>query len=254
MRTRTPWGTADHSRKVATGIMFYSTPGHGGYHLSKKRNEQVHPALRDAKGWYEEDCEYAIVHFTFPDVFPGKQENAIQVIKNYWPDDYTAATGQAVELEESRCLRERIAREATKDLYVTCAAYGDWHEKVPAGMVGVFAVRGGRDERGCYASKDQKYFLVPADEYKPGGFGEIGFVVDESKHGVMPKRVRCADCNGTGHVEGCESLEPAYDLGDLLCRYPCQGCCPKGHAPQGLQAEQDQAATKLNAILGRRSK
>jgi uncharacterized protein DUF7007 len=182
MGTRTPWGTADHSRKIAPGIMAYQTPGHGGYHLSKTRNEQVHPALRTPKGWYEEDCEYAIVHFTFPNVFLGKTEDAARTIKNWWPDKYTAATGQTVLPEESMVLRQRIAREANKDRYVTVAAYGDWHEKVPAGMVGVCAVRGGRDERGCYASKDQKHFLVPADEYKPGNLGEIGFVVDETRH------------------------------------------------------------------------
>jgi hypothetical protein len=178
MPTSTPWGTADQSKKIARGIVFYSTPSHGGYHLSKTLNAQVHPALRREKGWYEEDCEYAIVHFTFPSFFQNPLSDAIHLLKNYWPDAYAAVTGETVKPEESSVLRERIVREKTRDLYVGVACYGDWHERVPAGMVGVCAVRGGRNERGAYASNDQKFFLVPADEYR---IVDGVFVVDEAK-------------------------------------------------------------------------
>ena len=61
-------------------------------------------------------------------------------------------------------------------------------------------------------------------------------------------------CEGTGHEDGCESREPAYDIGDLICRTACIGCCSKGHKPAGMQAEQDRTAMKAKAMLSRPSR
>ena len=36
----TPWGKADSKEVVTRGIIFYGTPGHGGFHVSKKLNEK----------------------------------------------------------------------------------------------------------------------------------------------------------------------------------------------------------------------
>ena len=58
-------------------------------------------------------------------------------------------------------------------------------------------------------------------------------------------------CDGTGHADGCESREPAWDIGDLVCRYPCTGCCPEGHTPTGLQAMQDAAAIDTQRFFKR---
>ena len=71
----TPWGPSDHQTHVAPGIVFHSTPSHGGYHLDAKRNAQVlakFPGFRTfcgSVGWYEEDCDWAAVALTFPDLF-----------------------------------------------------------------------------------------------------------------------------------------------------------------------------------------
>jgi hypothetical protein len=182
MGTRTPWGTADSVEKVARGVVFYGTSGHGGYHLSKTVNAQVHPALRDLKGWYEEDQAYAIVVFSLPGLFDaGRIAAAITKLKNHYPDAYEAATGHTVLPVESRVLRERILREKHKNDYVTVSAYGDWHKAVPKGFVGVFAVRGGRSENGRYASDDSACFLVPEVDYN-SNLNEIGFVVDPTRH------------------------------------------------------------------------
>jgi hypothetical protein len=181
--TRTPWGTSDGSTKYARGVIFYNTPGHGGFHLSATRNAQVHPALRKAGGWYEEDCEYHVVVFTFPDLFPGKRESSIASLKQYNPDGYTAATGQAVSLEESYVLRARVEREANKDRYVTVAAWGDWQPGVPKGHVGVFAVRGGRLENGAYASTDSAYFILPEDAERN--------VIDETLYAKVEDFTKC---------------------------------------------------------------
>ena len=56
-------------------------------------------------------------------------------------------------------------------------------------------------------------------------------------------------CGGTGHVYDCDAREPAYDIGDLLCRSQCDGCCPNGHKPHGFQAEQDEAGRKAYSFL-----
>jgi len=68
MATRTPWGKSQQSIKVAPGIMWYSTAGHGGYHLSKKRLEKMPKKFRDFKpfageGWFEEDIDWIVVVF-----------------------------------------------------------------------------------------------------------------------------------------------------------------------------------------------
>ncbi len=63
----------------------------------------------------------------------------------------------------------------------------------------------------------------------------------------------CLICDDTGHHESCESREPAWDIGDLVCRYPCDGCCPNGCKPHGLQAMQDDMQQRANGLLGRLS-
>jgi len=73
-----PWGTIDQCRVVAEGIVFVSTPSHGGFWLSPERLTEIleiSHELRKRFGeypgcWYEEDCESSKVVFAFPDLFP----------------------------------------------------------------------------------------------------------------------------------------------------------------------------------------
>lgn len=67
-------------------------------------------------------------------------------------------------------------------------------------------------------------------------------------HRVHPDE-ECVECEGSGHLDGCDALEPAWDLGDLICRSPCTGCCPNKCRPSGLQAEKDAAAVKVRRVL-----
>lgn len=53
---------------------------------------------------------------------------------------------------------------------------------------------------------------------------------------VSEWRSECERCEGTGHLDGCDAREPAHDIGDLVARKPCQGCCPV-HRPRGFQAD-----------------
>jgi hypothetical protein len=67
---RTPWGASQDSTEERPGIVFHSTAGHGGYHLSEQRQAAVRrtfPAFKTYAGgpWYEEDSDCAIVVLTF---------------------------------------------------------------------------------------------------------------------------------------------------------------------------------------------
>jgi hypothetical protein len=91
--TSTPWGKADMVTRYARGINFYTTPGHGGFHLSAKMNKRVPIELREQswagmgiKGWYEEDCDADIVIVTFSEYFtPEEVESAHIALANYLP-------------------------------------------------------------------------------------------------------------------------------------------------------------------------
>lgn len=181
--SRTPWGKADRVELVAPGVERVCTPGHGGFKLDRARNAQVHEALRKPGGWYEEDCEYAIVVFTFTGLFASEVVTwAKQTLRDYWPDDYRLASGEEVTAANSRKLREVAFYTDNADRYVVTSAVGDWHPKVPKGYVGVYAARGSRFlSKGMLNPNEEKRFLVPEQEYRVPERA-FGFLIDETKH------------------------------------------------------------------------
>ncbi len=77
--TSSPWGKAETTHDVAPGIIFISTASHGGYWLSDDRLAaipnnwrlaRIHPSSDSP--WFEEDCDWALVALTFPDLFPAE--------------------------------------------------------------------------------------------------------------------------------------------------------------------------------------
>lgn len=172
---RTPWGTAGYVANVAEGIVSVSTPSHGGYHLDAKRNKLVPDYMRQRGGWYEEDCEWAIVATVFPQYFDEKQlAFAASSLKNYSPDMFEEFYEVPVTPEESLTRREEEFKKANVNNWVCCSACGDWHDGVPKGMVLVTASIGDTREN-C------AYFLVTAEEYDAKRKG-CSFVVDPAKH------------------------------------------------------------------------
>ncbi len=178
MATTTPWGKADHKTPITRGINFYSTPGHGGYSVSKGLFAKMNPALAsigEAYGsavWFEEDCAYAAVYLAFPEHFDAsKIDCAHESIKNYFPDAYEAAFGVKVKAEESYVIRGREFEARNANNYVVKAAFGSWHENCPEGFVLVATKRA--------SDGSEKAFLVPTTEYdaRPGTF-----VIDTAKH------------------------------------------------------------------------
>ena len=111
MATSTPWGAAQYSKKYARGIIFYSTAGHGGFHLSPTVNSKVPEALRIEDGWYEEDCDWALVFVSFPEIFKKEYANAIQAVRDWHPDRYEKHFGVELRPDESYMKRRELAKQ-----------------------------------------------------------------------------------------------------------------------------------------------
>jgi len=86
--------------------MWYGTPSHGGAHVSPTLNALIHDAWRREDGWYEEDCDWAIVAFHFPKAFLKDYQQAIETLRNWHPIAYMKVTGTELKPEESYMLRE----------------------------------------------------------------------------------------------------------------------------------------------------
>lgn len=99
--TQTPWGPSDSSEHVAPGVVFYSTPSHGGFHLTPRREAVLDERLREhgitaeearmgyEPGWYEEDCCAHAVIVAFPDLFPERDPVAALDRLRYWTERST---------------------------------------------------------------------------------------------------------------------------------------------------------------------
>ncbi len=173
MSARTPWGGSQMAVIYAEGVVAHSTAGHGGFHLSADRNAKVHPLLRKETPWYEEDCEWAIVAISFPELFTGYERSlAEKTVRNTWPDACEVIHGCVLAKGESWAKDRRAfdERHAT-DFVVTSAIFSNHH----AGMTEVVAVVAG-DRR----SGDERRFLVRSDEYAERG--RFGFVIDPGRH------------------------------------------------------------------------
>lgn len=87
----TPWGKVQSAKDVAPGITRIETASHGGYRLNSVANAKVELALRKGtfeglgmKGWYEEDCDWAIVVYTFRQHFDAiEYEAAMKTLKQH---------------------------------------------------------------------------------------------------------------------------------------------------------------------------
>lgn len=180
--SRSPWGTVDQVHLVAEGIWSVSTAGHGGLKLDAGRNSKVPQYMRSPGGWYEEDCEWSIPVVVHGASFPEELvKKALETLRNWFPDQYQAYTGESPRDGESFVLDERRFRERHVGDYIARAAWGDWHDAVPSGMVAVYATVGGAGDEGGTGA----YFLVPAPEYQERG--RFGFVVDPARHRRIEK-------------------------------------------------------------------
>jgi len=176
----TPWGAADYAREYAEGITFFGTPSHGGFKLSAERLAQMHPALRERGGWFEEDCAWAKVAFAFPECFADEQrEAAIRTLKDWCPDEYETVAGVILAPGESHVKDERLFLERhANDWIVISAIRSDQHP----GMVECIATIGGRRGRWGKPDPETRRYLVPDAEYDRRG--KFGFVIDPTRQAL----------------------------------------------------------------------
>lgn len=172
-----PWGKIDGVDTIAEGIWVFSTPGHGGVKLSRKRQNEMPAIFRKQGGWYEEDCEAALVVLGLQRYF--SQEKVVQAeksVKDWFPDQYETWSGTVIPIHESRTKTKRKFDEDNYHNFVTISAYGDWQKNVPINMVGVVAKQN--------STGIEKYFLVHKDEYQNR---KTSFVINLDKHQEVEK-------------------------------------------------------------------
>lgn len=171
----TPWGPSQGATHYGEGVVFHTTSGHGGFHLSPERNAEVHSLLRNPAGFYEEDAAWASVAIAWPELFTTlERKQAEETLRHSSPDAWEAIHGRALQPGESRTRdAEAFARDHAKDWVVISAIYSDPHP----GFTEVVATRGGQRD----PCAEERRFLVPSKDYKVGPFG---FVIDETRHAV----------------------------------------------------------------------
>ena len=90
----TPWGQSDGIEPLADGILFVTTPSHGGFYVPPELVKNMPYKYLDAtfrrqgfNGFFEEDCDWALVALAFPWLFnPEQMDAARRTLKAYKPD------------------------------------------------------------------------------------------------------------------------------------------------------------------------
>lgn len=174
-RAHTPWGTSQGATVYADGVVAHSTASHGGFHLSAQRNLKIHPMLRAANGFYEEDCHWAAVAQCFPELFTDLEKTcAEKTIRDWYPDAWEAIHGKVLEAGQSSTKDEREFYKRHAEDWIVVSAIRSDHE---AGFTEVLATLGG-DRAG---TRGTRRYLVSSDEYGISG-GRFGFIIDEACH------------------------------------------------------------------------
>ena len=167
----TPWGPSQTRRLYADGVEFVTTESHGGFILDEAKNAVIDEEWRSRGGFYEEDEQWAIVAFHFPELFTTREKRmAEDTLKNWQPDVWMRLTGRTLSTSESFVLGQRAFRDANMANFVVISAL---RSKIHQGQVECQATVGG-DRR-----LKPVTFLVPGSEYETGNFG---FVIDEARH------------------------------------------------------------------------
>ena len=189
--SRTPWGTADSAHHIAPGIVIVGTPGHGGVKLSLERNKKIPPALRNASGWYEEDCESYIPMMIHAGDMKRPSESAEDARKraelgviNWFPEGYERAFNTVLPIGASSQKDQKTWNSLHADDEIAVSAISS-----EGGMVKVDVCRGGRGDRGENLDSSRT-ILVSKSDYdnldlrQPLGKHGGSFIVDQTKHYV----------------------------------------------------------------------
>lgn len=218
--SRTPWGAAQIVEYPADGIAVVHCDGHGGIKLSPERNKAIPKPLRAANGWYEEDCASAIVGWVHPEAFPhykdsdDERRDAFEkTVKNWYPDEFTKATGIRVSVDESSVLRERVKRKNIEAFraehaneFVSTNIISDTlnDEWLPDGYRLTSATRD--------ATGEQRYFLLPEHEAVKNSIIQQDVLIDPNRH-IDVTDVVNTKIDAERPYAGPENLPTVNDLG-----------------------------------------
>ena len=97
----TPWGAAQTEKTITKGIVAVTTSTHGGIGVSGEMADRLSRAARaeaidqDGTYWFEEDCDWAIVAFEFPEYFPKDDPDKVKESLGRWNEAYLLLTASA---------------------------------------------------------------------------------------------------------------------------------------------------------------
>lgn len=162
MSISTPWGRADFEREIAPGIIAVSTPGHGGVGVNygtavRKLSQKARDAAIREHGhyWFEEDCDWAIAAHEIDEVqayFNVSTETVMDTLIR-WNPEYLGIEHDEATLDGN----EGFLR----------TAWGDWHDNVPPGHVGIRAeVSDGRINEGIVPRSAYDNMVVRGEHTK----------------------------------------------------------------------------------------
>jgi len=101
-RIQTPWGAAQTAKEIRPGVVIVTTASHGGVRVTGDAKNKIPPAFRSPNGWYEEDCDWAIVAIEYVEDFaremgvaPEKMRAAILRCLATWNPGHPAVAEEA---------------------------------------------------------------------------------------------------------------------------------------------------------------
>lgn len=148
MGMMTPWGRADSQKELLPHIYSVSTPSHGGIMIAKSEAKvRLSPAAQK-HGWswgnwlcYEEDCEWAIVAWEVPGIWPNffcrfegdVKEYILQTLSS-WNADFLLEIGvvpSPVEYARWQAQKQEETMYSQKSPDLIVSAWGEWDTNRP---------------------------------------------------------------------------------------------------------------------------
>jgi hypothetical protein len=133
---RSPWGMVQTIFEITPWLHTFDTSSHGGMKLDRKHNELIPEYARRKGGWYEEDCEWAIVYCCLEneirkemvgfhkEVFEKNLEAAKKTLANWYPDIYEQFYEVLLKEGESSKKDQMLWNIRNKDNYKLYCAIG----------------------------------------------------------------------------------------------------------------------------------
>lgn len=165
--TATLWGHPQDRIECLPGIWWVSTSSHGGYCVSSEREAAI-PAHLNQGIYYEEDCDWALLHLAFPELNEAHSKDTDEIrksvektVRDWHPTAYEKHFGRKLKPGESYINDQRQLQHQNRNRWVVVSAFGSWHKNCPEGMVLVCATLGGKRTHGL----EERWYLIPEKEY-----------------------------------------------------------------------------------------